>query len=45
MDLMRRPASGHDARITAVTHEEKVFDRFDRIFDRRDGRLDNGEEV
>ena len=31
------------AAILVVTHDEKVFDRFDRIFMLRDGRLDGGE--
>lgn len=40
MDLMRKVAVDHDAAIIAVTHDEKIFDRFDRIFSLRDGRLD-----
>ena len=40
MDLLRRLATEQDACIIAVTHDEKIFDRFDRIFMLRDGRLD-----
>lgn len=40
MDLMRRLAVERDAAIIAVTHDEKIFDRFDHIFQLRDGRLD-----
>lgn len=39
MDLLRTLAAEHDAAIIAVTHDEKIFDRFDRIFHLRDGRL------
>jgi putative ABC transport system ATP-binding protein len=40
MDLMRKLAVEQDAAIIAVTHDEKIFNRFDRIFQLRDGRLD-----
>lgn len=40
MDLLRKLAVEQDAAIIAVTHDEKIFDRFDRIFQLRDGRLD-----
>lgn len=40
MDLLRKLAVERDAAIIAVTHDEKIFDRFDRIFHLRDGRLD-----
>ncbi|MGE3229454.1 MAG: hypothetical protein AB7J30_08455 [Hyphomicrobium sp.] len=39
MDLLRRVALEQEA-IVAVTHDEKFFDRFDRIFSLRDGRLE-----
>jgi putative ABC transport system ATP-binding protein len=42
MDLLRKLAAEQDAAIIAVTHDEKIFDRFDRIFHLRDGRLDDG---
>jgi len=41
MDLMRKVAVERDAAVIAVTHDEKIFDRFDRIFSLRDGRLDS----
>ena len=40
MDLLRKVASEQQAAILAVTHDEKIFDRFDQIFHLRDGRLD-----
>lgn len=40
MDLLRKVATEQDAAILAVTHDEKIFDRFDRIFHLRDGRLE-----
>ncbi len=40
MDLLRKLAVEQEAAIIAVTHDEKIFDRFDRIFQLRDGRLD-----
>jgi putative ABC transport system ATP-binding protein len=42
MDLLRKVAVEQDAAIIAVTHDEKIFDRFDRLFSLRDGRLDAG---
>jgi putative ABC transport system ATP-binding protein len=43
MDLLRKVAAEQEAAIIAVTHDEKIFDRFDRIFSLRDGRLDDSE--
>lgn len=40
MDLLRKVAVEQNAAIIAVTHDEKIFDRFDRIFNLRDGCLD-----
>lgn len=40
MDLLRTVAVEQDAAIIAVTHDEKILDRFDRIFLLRDGRLE-----
>jgi putative ABC transport system ATP-binding protein len=42
MDLLRRLAAEQDACIVAVTHDEKIYDRFDRLFHLRDGRLETG---
>ena len=44
MDLLRKLASEQEAAIIAVTHDEKIFDRFDRIYELRDGRLDSGSD-
>jgi putative ABC transport system ATP-binding protein len=44
MDLLRKLAIEQDAAIIAVTHDEKIFDRFDHIFQLRDGRLDGDEQ-
>jgi putative ABC transport system ATP-binding protein len=39
MDLLRKVAAEQQAAVLAVTHDEKIYDRLDRIFDLRDGRL------
>ncbi len=39
MDLLRKVAIEQEAAIIAVTHDEKIFNRFDHIFMLRDGRL------
>jgi putative ABC transport system ATP-binding protein len=39
MDLLRRVAADQQAAVLCVTHDDKIFDRFDRIFRLRDGRL------
>jgi len=41
MDLLSRVARERLAAIVVMTHDEKVFDRFDRIVSLRDGRLEN----
>jgi putative ABC transport system ATP-binding protein len=41
MDLLRKLAMDQDAAVIAVTHDEKIFDRFDRMFMLRDGRLED----
>jgi putative ABC transport system ATP-binding protein len=40
MDLLRKLAVEHQAAIIAVTHDEKILGRLDRIFRLRDGKLD-----
>lgn len=40
MDLLRKLAHDRQAAIIAVTHDEKIFDRFDRLYMLRDGRLE-----
>jgi putative ABC transport system ATP-binding protein len=39
MDLLRKVAIDQNAAIVAVTHDEKIFNRFDAIFHLRDGAL------
>ena len=39
MDLLRRVAVEQRAAVLTVTHDDKIFGRFDRIFDLRDGVL------
>lgn len=45
MDMLRKVALDQDAAILAVTHDDKIFDRFDKIFQLRDGRLETGVTV
>ncbi len=40
VDLLRRLAVEQRAAILVVTHDEKIYDRFDRIFHLRDGALE-----
>ncbi len=39
MDLLRKVAIEQNTAIIVVTHDDKIFDRLDRIFRLRDGRL------
>jgi putative ABC transport system ATP-binding protein len=39
MDMLTKVAVDRGAAIVVVTHDEKIFDRFDRLFRLRDGRL------
>lgn len=41
MDLLRKLAVDQSASVIAVTHDEKIFNRFDRMFMLRDGRLED----
>ena len=41
MDLLRKLAVDQSAAVIAVTHDEKIFDRFDRMYMLRDGRLED----
>jgi putative ABC transport system ATP-binding protein len=41
MDLLRRVAAEQNAAIITVTHDQKIFDRFDHIFQLRDGILEH----
>jgi len=40
MDLLKKVAAEHDAAVIVVTHDQKIFDRFDRIYSLRDGALE-----
>ena len=40
MDLLRRLAVEQHAAVIAVTHDDKIFDRFDHIYHLRDGRME-----
>jgi putative ABC transport system ATP-binding protein len=40
MDLLRHVAVERRAAVLVVTHDEKIFDRFDRMVALRDGRID-----
>jgi putative ABC transport system ATP-binding protein len=40
MDLLRRVAQERAAAVLVVTHDEKIFDRFDRMVALRDGRIE-----
>jgi putative ABC transport system ATP-binding protein len=44
MDLLRKLAADQQATIIAVTHDEKIYDRLDRIYKLRDGLLAETEE-
>jgi putative ABC transport system ATP-binding protein len=39
MDMLRKVASDRQAAVICVTHDENIYNRFDRIFRLRDGRL------
>jgi putative ABC transport system ATP-binding protein len=40
MDLLRKVAAERRTAVVVVTHDEKIFDRFDQIFALRDGALE-----
>ncbi len=41
MELLRRVAREQQAAVLVVTHDEKIFDRFDRMVNLRDGRIES----
>jgi putative ABC transport system ATP-binding protein len=41
IDLLKKVAIEQKAAVIVVTHDEKIFDRFDHIFSLRDGALEN----
>ena len=40
IDLLRKVAAEHQAAVIVVTHDSKIFDRFDHIYSLRDGALE-----
>ena len=40
MDLLRQIATDQQAAVLVVTHDETIFDRFDRLIQLRDGRIE-----
>jgi putative ABC transport system ATP-binding protein len=40
MDLLRRVAREQAAAVLVVTHDDKIFSRFDRLVSLRDGRIE-----
>lgn len=40
MDMLRQVAREQEAAVLVVTHDEKIFDRFDRMVALRDGRIE-----
>ncbi|MDF2118444.1 ABC transporter ATP-binding protein [Roseiarcaceae bacterium H3SJ34-1] len=44
MDLLRKVAAERDAAVIVVTHDEKIFDRFDQIHSLRDGVIEGTAE-
>ena len=40
MDLLRKVTTERAAAVIVVTHDEKIFDRFDHIYSLRDGQLE-----
>lgn len=45
MDLLRRVAEEQRSAVIVVTHDEKIFDRFDRIYTLRDGALEQPDAI
>jgi putative ABC transport system ATP-binding protein len=40
IDMLRKVAAEHQAAVIVVTHDQKIYDRFDRIYSLRDGALE-----
>ena len=45
MDLLRRVAEEQRSAVIVVTHDEKIFDRFDHIYTLRDGALEQPDAI
>lgn len=43
MDLLRKVATERKTAVIVVTHDEKIFDRFDRIYSLRDGAVEDSQ--
>jgi putative ABC transport system ATP-binding protein len=41
IDMLRKVAAEHQAAVIVVTHDQKIYDRFDHIFSLRDGALES----
>jgi putative ABC transport system ATP-binding protein len=41
IDLLKKVAAERQAAVIVVTHDQKIFDRFDRIYSLRDGALED----
>jgi len=41
IDMLRRVAVEHQAAVIVVTHDQKIYERFDHIFSLRDGALES----
>ena len=40
MDMLRKVATEHRTAVIVVTHDEKIFNRFDPIYMLRDGAIE-----
>lgn len=45
MDLLRKVATERRTAVIVVTHDQKIFDRFDHIYSLRDGALETAAQV
>ncbi len=45
MDLLRKVAEEQRSAVIVVTHDEKIFNRFDHIYTLRDGALEQPQDV
>jgi putative ABC transport system ATP-binding protein len=45
MDLLRKVAEEHRSAVIVVTHDEKIFNRFDHIHTLRDGALETAQPI
>lgn len=45
MDMLRKVATERQTAVIVVTHDEKIFDRFDRIYSLRDGAIEESQSA